>query len=52
MAQLVMTIDSDSEVEHKVKDKKQTKIAKQKEDPDEEILLSHNVILQDHEPKK
>ena len=52
MAQLVMTIDSDSEIEQKVKDKKQPKIAKQKEAQDEEILLSHNVILQDHEPRQ
>ena len=50
MAQLVMTIDSDSEIDEKIKGKpnKKKNFAEEKE---EEILLGHSVILQDHDHK-
>ena len=51
MAKLVMTIDSDSEVETKVKGKKQT--MQQIVNPEnEEILLSNDVLLQNIEKER
>ena len=50
MADLFMTVDSDSETQnnHKSKAQKKGKASKsKKEDGDDQILLSHSVILQD-----
>ena len=47
MAQLVMTIDSDSEIENKVKSKPN----KKQDLDDEEILLGHSVFLQDFDQR-
>jgi len=47
MAQLVMTIDSDSEIEDKVKSKPN----KKQDQDDEEILLGHSVFLQDFDQR-
>ena len=50
MADLIMTIDSDSESDRKPASKKQAKQAKGKpEAAEEEILLAHSVILHDTE---
>ncbi len=53
MADLVMTIDSDSDVENK-KIKRGTKLNKHSKPVEEEILLGHSVILTDtnEEPKR
>ena len=48
MAKLVMTVDSDSEVDQAVKGQKKTKGQKvPKSTGDDEILLSANVVLGD-----
>ena len=52
MADLVMTIDSDSDAEVTTKNKKKQanksdKPSKKGAEQDEEILLAHSVILQD-----
>ena len=50
MAQLVMTIDSDSEIDEAIKGNSSKK-KKTGEQQEEEILLGHQVILQDHDNK-
>ena len=47
MAQLVMTIDSDNEIEDKIKSKPN----KKQDQDDEEILLGHSVFLQDFDQR-
>ena len=51
MAQLVMTIDSDSEIDEKVKGNASKK-KKTGDQQEEEILLGHSVILVDHDNKR